>query len=189
LNPTFVPLSSESREQYRVLVEKMTQKRLFFTTFFTKLTIFLGYRLNISTNELVLERLLNFWNFETYLTKIPHPVRVRKPPKVKNFEIGVARKLDLIEPNWVYSFSSLIRLYQTRIVSPILVSMIFNLLDRVKGGHRSVSLIFIFSAFGKPPMAGKFSIKHIWMSDYHVKISGKSGPLALQNLIEQGVRL
>jgi hypothetical protein len=62
--------------------------------------------------------------------KIPHPVQAREPPKVKKLKIGVARKLDLIEPNWVCSFSSLIRLYQTRIVSLMLVSMIFNLLDR-----------------------------------------------------------
>jgi hypothetical protein len=53
--------------------------------------------------------------------KIPHPVQARKPPKVKKLKIGVARKLDLIEPNWVYSFSSLIRLYQTHIVGPVLV--------------------------------------------------------------------
>ncbi len=55
-------------------------------------------------------------------------------PKVKNFKIGVAKKPDLIEyttgRDWIYSFSSLIRLYQTRIVSSMLVSMIFNLLDR-----------------------------------------------------------
>jgi hypothetical protein len=31
--------------------------------------------------------------------KIPHPVQAREPPKVKKFKIGVARKLDLIEPN------------------------------------------------------------------------------------------
>jgi hypothetical protein len=31
--------------------------------------------------------------------KIPHPVQSEEPPKVKNLKIGVARKLDLIEPN------------------------------------------------------------------------------------------
>jgi hypothetical protein len=31
--------------------------------------------------------------------KIPHPVQSRELLKVKNFEIEVARKLDLIEPN------------------------------------------------------------------------------------------
>jgi hypothetical protein len=31
--------------------------------------------------------------------KIPHPVQARERLKVKNFEIEVARKLDLIEPN------------------------------------------------------------------------------------------
>jgi hypothetical protein len=31
--------------------------------------------------------------------KIPHPVQAKEPLKVKNFEIGVARKFDLIEPN------------------------------------------------------------------------------------------
>jgi hypothetical protein len=51
-------------------------------------------------------------------------------PKVKNFEITVARKPDLIGPNQVYSFSSFIRLYLARIVSAVLLSMSFNLLDR-----------------------------------------------------------
>jgi hypothetical protein len=31
--------------------------------------------------------------------KIPHPVQTKEPPKVKKLKIGVARKLDLIEPN------------------------------------------------------------------------------------------
>jgi hypothetical protein len=31
--------------------------------------------------------------------KVPHPVLVRKPPKVKKLKIGVAKKSDLIEPN------------------------------------------------------------------------------------------
>ncbi len=66
-----------------------------------------------------------------YLTNILHPVQAKEPPKVKKLKIGVARKLDLIEPNWVYSFLTFIRRYQTRIVSSMLVSMIFNLLDRV----------------------------------------------------------
>jgi hypothetical protein len=34
-----------------------------------------------------------------HITKIQNPVQAREPPKVKNFKIGVARKLDLIEPN------------------------------------------------------------------------------------------
>jgi hypothetical protein len=59
----------------------------------------LGVRWNISTNELVLERLLNLRFFETYFTKITHPVQHREPPKVKKLKIGVARKLDLIAPN------------------------------------------------------------------------------------------
>jgi hypothetical protein len=46
-----------------------------------------------------LERLLNLRFFETYFTKIPHPVQTREPPKVKKSKISVARKLDLIEPN------------------------------------------------------------------------------------------
>jgi hypothetical protein len=46
-----------------------------------------------------LERLLNLRFFEIYLTKIPHPVQAREPPKVKKLKIGVARKLDLIGPN------------------------------------------------------------------------------------------
>jgi hypothetical protein len=43
--------------------------------------------------------------------KIPHPVQARELPKAKKFKIRVARKLDLIGPNQVYSFSSFIRLY------------------------------------------------------------------------------
>jgi hypothetical protein len=31
--------------------------------------------------------------------KIPHVVRAREPSKFKKLKIGVARKLDLIEPN------------------------------------------------------------------------------------------
>jgi hypothetical protein len=31
--------------------------------------------------------------------KIPLLVQAREPLKVKNFEIGVAKKIDLIEPN------------------------------------------------------------------------------------------
>jgi hypothetical protein len=31
--------------------------------------------------------------------KIPHPVQARELLKVKKIEIGVARKLDLIQPN------------------------------------------------------------------------------------------
>jgi hypothetical protein len=46
-----------------------------------------------------LESLLNLRFFLTYLTKIPHSVQAREPPKVKKLKIGVARKLDLIEPN------------------------------------------------------------------------------------------
>jgi hypothetical protein len=46
-----------------------------------------------------LERLLNFWFFETNLTIIPHPVLAREPSKSKKLKIGVARKLDLIKPN------------------------------------------------------------------------------------------
>jgi hypothetical protein len=58
-----------------------------------------------------LERLLNLRFFETFLTKIPHTVQAREPLKVKKLKIRVARKLDLIAPNQVYSFSSFIRLY------------------------------------------------------------------------------
>jgi hypothetical protein len=70
-----------------------------FHDFFTFLIIFLGSRWNISTSEPVLRRLLNFSFFETYLTQIPHPVKAREFQKVKKIKIGVARKLDLIEPN------------------------------------------------------------------------------------------
>ncbi len=38
---------------------------------------------------------------------MPHPVQPKEPPKVKNLKIGVARKLDLIEPKYaVFHFSS-----------------------------------------------------------------------------------
>ncbi len=46
-----------------------------------------------------LGKVIKFLYFGTNLTKIPHPVQARKPSKVNNFEIGVARKLDLIGPN------------------------------------------------------------------------------------------
>jgi hypothetical protein len=77
----------------------MTQKRRFFTTFFTKLIIFVGSRWNISTNKPVLKRLLNLRFFEKYFTKIPFSVQARELPKVKKSKIGVARKRDLIELN------------------------------------------------------------------------------------------
>jgi hypothetical protein len=67
----------------------MAQKCRFFTTFFTKFINFLGFGWNISTNEPVLDRLLNF----------SIPVQARKPPKVKKLKISVARKPDLIGPN------------------------------------------------------------------------------------------
>ncbi len=67
-----------------------------------------------------MERLLNFWFFEIHFIKIPHLVQAKELPKVKKSKIRVARKIDLIAPNWVCSFSSFIRLYQTHIVRPIL---------------------------------------------------------------------
>jgi hypothetical protein len=35
-----------------------------------------------------------FLNFETYFTRIPHPVKDSEPPKAKKLKIGVARKPD-----------------------------------------------------------------------------------------------
>ncbi len=113
-----------------------------------------------------MERLLNFWTLKTYITKTLHPVKAREPPKVKKLKIGVAKKFDLIEPNWVYSFSSFIRLYQTRIVSPMLVSMIFNLLDRVfiKSCSNSDSdlKIWNFSDFSDPIVEFTNFVSRVW---------------------------
>jgi hypothetical protein len=63
------------------LYRKNDQKRRFFTTFFTKLIIFLSSRWNISTNEPVLERLLNFWFFEIYFTTISNSVQAKRHRK------------------------------------------------------------------------------------------------------------
>jgi hypothetical protein len=116
----------------RVLVEKMAKKCQFFTFFGVSRQNFLGSRWNISTNETVLERLLNFWIFGTYFKLIAHLVRAREPPKVKKLKIRVTRKPDLETQNWVYSFSSFIELYQTYIVTAQMLSTFFHLLDRVK---------------------------------------------------------
>jgi hypothetical protein len=86
---------------------------------------------NITPNEPVLERLLNFWNFGTYFKLIAHPVRAREPPKAKKSKIRVTRKPDLETQNWVYSFSSFIEPYQTHIVTAQMLSTFFHLLDRV----------------------------------------------------------
>ncbi len=63
--------------------------------------------------------------------KKPHPVQAGEPIKVKKLKIRVARKPDLIEPNWVYSFSSFIRLYQTRIVRSILFLGCWTVIMRI----------------------------------------------------------
>ncbi len=114
-----------------VLVEKNGQKCHFFTFFGVTRQIFLGYRLNISTNEPVLERLLNFWIFGSYLKLIAHLVRAKEPPKAKKSKIRVTRKPDLETRNWVYTFSSFIEPYQTHIVTAQMLSTFFHLLDRV----------------------------------------------------------
>ncbi len=61
--------------------------------------IFLGSRWNISTNEPVLQRLLNFRIFGIYFKLIAHLVRAREPPKAKKLKIRVTRKPDLETQN------------------------------------------------------------------------------------------
>jgi hypothetical protein len=95
----------------------MAKKCHFFTFFGVTRQNFLGSRWNISTNEPVLESLLNFWIFETYFKLIAHLVQAREPPKAKKSKIRVTRKPELETQNWVYSFSSFIELYQTHIVT------------------------------------------------------------------------
>ncbi len=118
----------------------MSQKCQFFTFFGVTRPNLLGFRWNILTNEPVLERLLNFWIFETYFTLIAHLVRAREPPKVKKSKIRVTRKPDLETQNWVYSFSSFIEPYQTHIVTVQMLSTFFHLLDRVSGLHNDTNI-------------------------------------------------
>ncbi len=75
-------------EKVPLLVEKMTKKWQNFTFFWMSRQNFLSSRLNISTNETVLQSLLNFWNSETYFTKTPHPAQAREPLKVKKSKLG-----------------------------------------------------------------------------------------------------
>ncbi len=95
----------------------MAKKCQFFTFFGVTSQNFLSSRWNISTNEPVLERLLNFWIFGTYFELIAHLVKIREPPKVKKSKIRVTRKPDLETQNWISSFSSFIEPYQTHIVT------------------------------------------------------------------------
>jgi hypothetical protein len=131
LNPPFILVASTTAKLCRVLVEKMAKKCQFFTFFGVTRQNFLGSHWNISTNEPVLERLLNFWIFGTYFKLIAHLVWANKPSKVKKSKIRVTRKPDLEIQNWVYSFSSFIELYQTYIVTVQMLSTFFHLLDRV----------------------------------------------------------
>ncbi len=131
MNPTFILVASTTAKMCRVLVEKMAKIWQNFTFFWGDQANFLGSRWNISTNETVLERLLNFWIFGTYFKLIAHPVRAREPPKIKKLKIRVTRKPDLETQNWVYSFSSFIGPYQTHIVTAQMLSTFFHLLDRV----------------------------------------------------------
>ncbi len=117
MNPTFILVASTTAKLYHVLVEKMVKKRQIFTFFWVTRQNFLGSRWNISTNEPVLERLLNFWNIGKKFTLIAHPVRAREPCKVKKSKIRLTKKPDLQGPKKVYHFSSFIELYQTHIVT------------------------------------------------------------------------
>ncbi len=109
----------------------MAKKCQFFTFFGVTRQNFLGFRWNITTNEPVLEWLLNFWIFGTYFKLIAYLVKIREPPKVKKSKIRVTRKPDLETQNWVYSFSSFIEPYQTCIFTVQMLSTFFHLLDRV----------------------------------------------------------
>ncbi len=127
----FILVASTTAKLCRVLVGKMAKKCHFFTFFGVTRQNFLGSRWNISTNEPVLERLLNFWIFGTYFKLIAHLVWARKPPKAKKSKIRVTRKPDLETQNWVYSFSFFIEPYQAHIVTAQMLSTFFHLLDRV----------------------------------------------------------
>jgi hypothetical protein len=124
-------VASTTAKLCRVLVEKMAKKCQFFTFFGVTRQNFLGSRWNITTNEPVLERLLNFWIFGKNFKLIAHLVEIREPPKVKKSKIRVTRKPDLETQNWVYSYSSFIEPYQTCIVTVQMLSIFFHLLDRV----------------------------------------------------------
>ncbi len=130
MNPPFILVAITTAKMCRILVEKMAKKSHFFTFFGVTRQNFLGSRWNISTNEPVLERLLNFWIFGTFFKLIAHLVWAREPPKAKKSEIRVTRKPDLETQNWVYSFSSFIEPYQTHIVTVQMLSTFFHLLDR-----------------------------------------------------------
>ncbi len=67
---------------------KNESKMLFFTTFFTKLIIFAGSRWNISTNEPVLKRLLNFWILKHISRKYLVRFRLGSLPKSKILKLG-----------------------------------------------------------------------------------------------------
>jgi hypothetical protein len=130
LNPTFILVASTTAKMCRVLVQKITKKWQNFTFFGVTRQNFLGSRWHISTNEPVLERLLNFWIFGTYFKLIAHLVRAREPPKAKKSKIRVTRKPDLETQNWACSFSSFIEPYQTHIVTAQMLSTFFHLLGR-----------------------------------------------------------
>ncbi len=117
---------------------KNGQKMPFFHVFWVTRQNFLGSRWNISTNEPVLERLLNFW---TYFKLIAHLVRSREPPKAKNLKIRVTRKPDLETQNWVYSFSSFIEPYQTHIVT---AQMLFDCWTVLWAFARFLEILIIF---------------------------------------------
>ncbi len=143
MNPPFILVASTTAKMCRVLVEKMAQKWQKFTFFGVTRQNFVGSRWNISTNEAVLERLLNFWNLGKKFTLIAHLVRARELPKAKKSKIRVTRKPDLETQNWVCSFSSFIRLYQTHIVTAQMLSTFFHLLDRANYSRFLIVVIWI----------------------------------------------
>jgi hypothetical protein len=105
---------------------------------------------------------IKFLIFETFFTKISHPVQAMKPPKVKKLKIGVARKLDLIGPNQVYSYSSFIRLYQSHIVRPILYLGCWTVLLKMTSLFSYIlnSIDFCISLFKFFKIFDSFSFNH-----------------------------
>ncbi len=154
----------------------MAKKCHFFTFFGVTRQNFLGFRWrNISTNEPVLERLLNFWIFGTYFKLIAHLVRATEPLKAKKSKIRVTRKPDLETQNWVYSFSSFIELYQTHIVT---AQMLFDCWTVLLDSHYIVKALLEVKSFTKRLWLGS-RIRWFWptLLKYSVPLRGCSGRL------------
>ncbi len=173
MNPTFILVASTTAKLCRVLVGKITKKCHFFTFFGVTRQNFLGSRSNISTNEPVLERLLNFKIFGTYFKLIAHLVRAGEPPKAKKTKIRVTRKPDLETQNWVYSFSSFIEPYQTHIVTAQMLFDCWTVLISEWGADHSVELPCISTA-ANLKIINFIAIRHTIFSQFLLKFSENS---------------